>query len=325
MNPHQFRSRFNDKSTASEVIEGFDLSGSLAVVTGGAAGIGKETARALGSAGADVIIGARNRNVLNEAVRELRSLSRGQVFGYELDLLSLHEVERFAEQVLALKRGVDLLILNAAVMACPLSRNAQGIECHLATNFIGHALLTSRLVPALLTSPTARVISLSSTAHQMSPVEFDDINYQHRAYDPWEAYAQSKTASALLAVKVSHTLGPQGVTAHTLHPGGIHTGLLKHVHWDLGVQLAERYNYDVSNSKVKTVSQGAATTVWAATEPTLLHHEVAYLEDCQISPVLEKPVYSHGVMRYALDLDNAARLWSEAERLAGIGMALDPV
>ena len=317
-------SKFDFTSTAAEVVEGVDLSGKLAVVTGGAAGLGKETARALASAGANVIIGARNRELLAQVVEELNASCRGTVTGCEVDLLLLSSVTEFARQVLSTDRAVDLLILNAAVMACPLSRSRDGIECHLATNFIGHALLTSELAPALLKAAEARVISLSSTAHQMSPVVFEDLNYLRRPYDPWEAYAQSKTATALLAAQVWHQLGAFGVTAHTLHPGGIQTGLLKHIDWDLGAQFAERYGYDIANSKVKTVEQGAATTLWAATEPALLHREVAYLEDCQVSELLEKPVYSHGVMPYALDPDNAAKLWRAGEMLTDRKMPLKP-
>lgn len=309
--------RFEETSTAESVIDGHDLRGKLAVVTGGAGGIGKETARCLGLAGADVVIGARKPDQLASAIKELAVTSRGKVTGFHLDLLDLKSVSNFASEVTRLNRKLDLLILNAAVMACPLSRSAIGIECQLATNFVGHALLTSKLAPSLLDAPAARVISLSSTAHQMSPVVFSDINYEHRDYDPWEAYAQSKTATALLATHVWSELGAQGVTAHTLHPGGIQTGLLRHIDWDLGAQFAERYGYDISNSKVKTVPQGAATTVWAATEPRLLHREVAYLEDCHIAPVLDTPAYSHGVMPYALDPEIASRLWAGAEKLAG--------
>jgi NAD(P)-dependent dehydrogenase (short-subunit alcohol dehydrogenase family) len=158
----------------------------------------------------------------------------------------------------------------------------------------------------------------------MSPVIFDDINFERRAYDPWDAYAQSKTATALLAVQVWNELGSKGVTAHTLHPGGVQTGLLKHIKWDIGAQFAARYNYDVANSKVKTIEQGAATTIWAATEPALLHRETAYLEDCQVSKVLEKPIYSNGVMPYALDSRNAMQVWQAAEALIGSKMSLDP-
>lgn len=322
--PALITSRFNARSTAEEVIEGVDLSGKVAVITGGAAGLGKETARVLALAGADVIIGARNKQALDAAVDELNAAKAGRVTGYKVDLLSLHSVNKFACQVRAARRSVDLLILNAAVMACPLSRNRKGIERHFATNFVGHAFLSSKLAGLLLKSKEPRVISLSSTAHQMSPIVFEDINFEHRAYDPWDAYAQSKTATALLAAQIWNELGAEGVTAHTLHPGGVQTGLLKHINWDMGAQFAVRYNYDVANSKVKTIEQGAATTVWAATEVALLHRETAYLEDCQVSEILQKPIYSNGVMPYALDPENARMLWAAAEELSGATMSLSP-
>lgn len=322
--PTHIASPFDAKSTAEEVIQGIDLSGKLAVITGGAAGLGRETARVLALAGADVVIGARSKEVLRTAVEDLNSHKKGKVTGIEIDLLNLDSVQEFARHVIGSGRPVDLLILNAAVMACPLARNSKGIEHHFATNFIGHALLTSALSKLLLASSSPRVITLSSTAHQMSPVIFDDINFERRPYDAWDAYAQSKTATALLAVQVQNELGSRGVTAHTLHPGGVQTGLLKHITWDLGAQFAARYNYDVANSKRKTIEQGAATTVWAATEQKLLHQKTAYLEDCQVSEILHKPAYSHGVMPYALDPENAARLWHTAQQLSGVSMILNP-
>jgi NAD(P)-dependent dehydrogenase (short-subunit alcohol dehydrogenase family) len=318
-----FPSRFDARSTADQVISGVDLFGRLAVITGGGAGLGMETARALAAAGADVVVAGRNKAVLEAAVDELKGSARGAVVGAELDLLSLGSVADFARRIEAMGRPVDLLILNAAIMACPLARSPEGVESQLATNYVGHALLTSRLTPALLKAPAARVIALSSNAHQMSPVVFDDINYERRPYDPWEAYSQSKTATCLLAVQVRQALGRQGVTAHTLHPGGVFTGLLKHVSGALAAELSERYKFDASAIEVKSIPQGAATTVWAATEPALHDRPTLYLEDCQVAPLLSKPTYVHGVMPYALDAENAAALWRAAERMIGADMPLN--
>jgi NAD(P)-dependent dehydrogenase (short-subunit alcohol dehydrogenase family) len=312
--------KFDLNSTADDVVAGVDLSGRLAVVTGAAAGIGKETARALASRGAQIIIGGRNKTVLEDAVKELSAA--GTVLAGELDLLSLPSVRQFADWVISLGRPVDLLILNAGIMAAPLSRSAEGIESQLATNFVGHAALTSKLAPALLAAAEPRVVSLSSSAHQMSPVVFSDINFERRAYDPWEAYGQSKTANALLAVKVSNELGSRGVTAHAVHPGGVFTGLMKHVTGDVAAVLSQRYKFDTSKVQVKTVPQGAATTLWAATEPALRNRPALYLHDCRVAEVLDKPVYTHGVMRYALDADNAGALWAAAENMIGAKLPL---
>lgn len=318
------RSRFDKLSTADEVAAGVDLSGALAVITGAAAGIGKETARVLAAAGADVILAGRNRAVLDAAAAELTLSAKGRVVVLDLDLLSLQSVADFADQVAGMDRAVDLLILNAGVMACPLARSAEGIESQLATNFVGHALLTSRLAPALLRSAAARVVSLSSVAHQMSPIVFDDVNFERREYDSWDAYAQSKTATALLAVKVAQDLGARGITAHAVHPGGIQTGLLKHVTMQLFSDLQEKYQFDGSGTQVKSVPQGAATTVWAATEPMLQHRPALYLEDCQVAELLDRPIYTHGVARHALDPEAAAALWRTAERMIGADMPLAP-
>jgi NAD(P)-dependent dehydrogenase (short-subunit alcohol dehydrogenase family) len=315
------QTRFDLNSTADDVVADVDLSGRLAVITGGAAGIGKETARALASCGAHVIIGGRNPAVIEAAAKELSS--SGTALARELDLLSLKSVSQFADWVLSLGRPLDVLILNAGIMAAPLSRSAEGIESQLATNFIGHAALTSKLVPALLAAAEPRVVSLSSSAHQMSPVVFSDINFERRAYDPWEAYGQSKTATSLLAVKVWNELGPRGVTAHAVHPGGVFTGLMKHVTGDVAAVLSRRYKFDTSKVQVKTIPQGAATSVWAATEPTLRNHPALYCHDCRVAEVLDVPVYTHGVMRYALDHDNAAALWAAAENMIGAKLPLD--
>jgi NAD(P)-dependent dehydrogenase (short-subunit alcohol dehydrogenase family) len=313
---------FDLNSTADDVLAGIDLSGKLAVVTGGAAGLGKETARVLAARGADVIIGGRDPSLLNTAAAE--SSSSGRVFAHELDLLSLRSVREFADAVNSRRRALDLLILNAGIMACPLARSPEGIESQLATNFIGHACLASALVPALLKSVEPRLISLSSTAHQMSPVVFSDVNYERRAYDPWEAYAQSKTATALLAVKVHEQLGAHGVTAHTLHPGGVFTGLLKHMSSNIAAELSARYKFDTSKVKIKTVAEGAATTAWAATQPFLLNRPTAYLENCRVAEIIDAPVYTSGVMRYALDADNASKLWRSAEQLIRTTLPLAP-
>lgn len=322
MQQDEVRTPFDLNATAADVVAGIDLSGKLVVVTGGAAGIGKETARALASRGAEVVIGGRNKAAIDAAASELSS--SGTVLPREMDLLSLRSVGRFASWIISLGRPVDVLILNAGIMACPLARSPEGIESQLATNFIGHAYLTSALAPALLEASQPRVISLSSTAHQMSPIVFDDINYERRPYDPWEAYAQSKTANALLAVKVWLELGSRGVTAHTLHPGGVRTGLLKHITGDIAADLSSRYKFDTSKVQVKTVPQGAATPAWAATEPTLLHRPTLYLQDCRVAELLDAPLYTHGVMRYALDGDNAAALWTAAEKMIAARMPLDP-
>jgi NAD(P)-dependent dehydrogenase (short-subunit alcohol dehydrogenase family) len=319
--PDAIQTRFDLNSTADDVVAGLDLSGKLAVITGGAAGIGKETAKALASRGAHVIIGGRNQAAIQAAAKELSS--SGTAMARELDLLSLDSIGQFADGVISLHRPLDFLILNAGIMAAPLARSAAGIESQLATNFVGHALLTSKLVPALLAAAEPRVVSLSSSAHQMSPVVFSDINFERRAYDPWEAYGQSKTANALLAVKVWNELGPHGVTAHAVHPGGVFTGLMKHVTGDVAAVLSSRYKFDTSKVQVKTIPQGAATTVWAATEPSLRNQPAAYLHDCRVAEVLDMPLYTRGVMRYALDRDNAAALWTAAENMIGSKLPLE--
>jgi NAD(P)-dependent dehydrogenase (short-subunit alcohol dehydrogenase family) len=310
----EIESRFGKKSTAQEVLRGVNLEGKLAVITGATAGIGKATAQALAQAGATIVIAGRNSQALDRARAEIAAVSVQQtVHAFALDLMSITSVDGFAEKVLALDRPVDILINNAAITG-QLVRNELGIESQLMTNFIGHAVLSSRLAPALVRAQRSRVVSLSSFGHHYSPVVFDDLNFERRPYSAWDGYGQSKTACVLLAVKLSRTLGGNGVEAFAVHPGAIMTELGRNMSQE-DVDLAQQRGSIPAPDDWKTVEGGAATSVWAATEQLLAGRAPLYLEDCRDAPLLDKPNYSHGVMKYALDSDNAERLWSATERL----------
>lgn len=310
----EIESRFGKKSTAREVLRGICLKDKLAVVTGATGGIGKETARALAEAGAMVVIGGRNPRSLAMARAEISAASAQQtVHAFDLDLMSLAGVDRFADEILALDRPINILINNAAITG-PLVRNELGIESQLMTNFIGHAVLSSRLAPALVRAGRSRVVSLSSFGHHYSPVVFGDLNFERRPYSAWDGYGQSKTACVLLAVKLSRTLQSNGVDAFAVHPGAIMTELGRNMSQE-DVELARQRGSIPSPDDWKTPAGGAATSVWAATEPLLVGRAPLYLEDCGIAPLLEDPNYRYGVMKYALDADDAERLWSATERL----------
>jgi len=314
MSEREIESRFGKKSTASEVLRGVNLQQKLAVVTGATGGIGKATAQALAEAGATLVIAGRNPEALDRARAGILSVSAHQrVHASNLDLMSIASVDRFADEVLALNRPVDILINNAAVIG-PLVRNELGIESQLMTNFIGHAVLSSRLAPALVRAGRSRVVSLSSFGHHYSPVVFDDLNFAHRPYSAWDGYGQSKTACVLLAVKLSQTLGAQGVDSFAVHPGAIMTELGRNMSQE-DFEVAKQRGSIPSPDDWKTLEGGAATSVWAATEPLLAGRAPLYLEDCRVAPVLEQPNYYYGVMKYALDVDHAERLWSATERL----------
>lgn len=308
--------KFSRDSTTSDVLQGVQLKGKLAVVTGGSVGLGKETARALGSAGADILLGARSAESLEQAQSDLHAAGIANVWIHTLDLMDKSSVETFASYAGSLGRPIDILIANAGIMACPLRRDARGNEAQLSTNYLGHALLVSQLAPMLTAADRARFVALSSTAHHMSPVILNDLNFTGRPYEKWAAYGQSKTASSLLAVKVSDALRPKGVTAVAVHPGMIATDLLQYLTpEDLERQRAAIGDGARDMPAFKSVEAGAATSVWAATALELEGSGFAYLEDCGIAPVIDAPNYAFGVLPYATDRHAADQLWGAAEEL----------
>jgi NAD(P)-dependent dehydrogenase (short-subunit alcohol dehydrogenase family) len=225
--------KFGADTTASEVSDGIDLRGKVALVTGGSGGLGQETARVLAARGARVILTARDVPK-GEAVAEGIRASTGNqdVEVAELELGSLNQIRVFAERFLARHSTLHILVDNAGVMACPPAKTADGFELQFGSNHLGHFLATCLLVPALHRGAPSRVVSVSSRGHHMSPVVFDDIQFERRPYDKWLAYGQAKTANVLFAVGLERRLGPRGVHANALHPGGIMTELSRHLQQD---------------------------------------------------------------------------------------------
>ncbi|MEV0848228.1 SDR family NAD(P)-dependent oxidoreductase [Streptomyces sp. NPDC049954] len=308
---HPIGSGFGARSTAREVVEGIDLGGKLAIVTGGYSGLGLETVRALAGAGAHVVVPARRPEVARE---NLAGIENTEVDA--LDLGDLDSVEEFADRFLASDRSVDLLIDNAAIMAAPETRVGPGWEAQFATNHLGHYALVNRLRPALVRDGGARVVSVSSVGHHNSPIRWDDIQFE-QGYDKWKAYGQAKTANALFAVHLDALGKDAGVRAFSLHPGGILTPLQRHLPKEEMVALGwidEDGNQ--INDAFKTPEQGAATSVWAATSPRLADAGGVYLEDCDIArPAGEGRT---GVRTYAGDPKEAARLWALSAELTGV-------
>ena len=203
-------SPFGYRSTATDVIEGRDLSGRVALVTGGYSGLGLETVRALAGAGARVIVGARRPDVAAQDVRDVA----GEVAILKLDLSDPVSIDAFADEVAALVPALHILINNAAVMACPLARDARGFESQFATNHLGHFQLTARLWP-LLEAGKARVVALSSSGHARNGLDLADLGFERRTYDKWTAYAQAKSANALFALHLDKQGAPHGVRARS--------------------------------------------------------------------------------------------------------------
>ncbi|MEW1718055.1 SDR family NAD(P)-dependent oxidoreductase [Streptomyces sp. NPDC093109] len=308
---HSIGSGFGARSTAAEVLHGIDLTGRLAVVTGGYSGLGLETTRALAGAGARVVVPARRPET---AAKALDGLAGVEIDA--LDLGDLDSVRGFADRFLASDRTIDIMINNAGIMACPETRVGPGWEAQFATNHLGHYALVNRLRPALEPGG-ARVVSVSSIGHQLSPIRWDDTMFA-RGYDKWLAYGQAKTANALFAVHLDALGRETGVRAFAIHPGGIMTPLQRHLERREMVD-AGWINEDgtVANGEFKTPEQGAATQVWAATSPALAGLGGVYCEDCDIAEPAS-PDRSGGVHGHATDPEQAARLWRLSAELTGV-------
>ncbi len=308
-------SHFGATSTTDDVIEGISLAGKLAVVTGASSGLGVETARVLSAAGASVLLIARNQEQLQAVATDLRKQQpAAELHTQCMDLADLDSVREAVSQILKRHPQIHLLINNAGVMACPLARTAQGFEMQFGTNHMGHFLFTCLLAPALLAAAPARVVNLSSGGHRFANFNFDDPAYYDRDYDKWQAYGESKTANILFTVALDKRLRDRGVRALAVHPGVIMTKLSRHM---------QQADYEALMSRTppgeelvfKSVEQGAATTVWAATSAELEGRGGIYLEDCHIARPA-KQGSTGGVEPYALDPAAAERLWALSEELA---------
>lgn len=312
---------FGFESTTDDVLAGIDLTGRRAIVTGASGGLGEETARALAAAGASVTIACRDLARGENVATHIRlSTGNDHVDVHALDLADLDSVRAFAADWLAVHTHLDLLVNNAGVMACPLARTDAGFEMQMATNHIGHFLLTVLLAPALVNSAPARVVNLSSLGHQLSPVDLDDPFFEHRDYDPWIAYGQSKSANILFTLGLEARLGTRGVHAYAVHPGGIETDLGRHLDESDLAALMERAGVDdpdAFRASFKTVPQGAATSVWAATSPELEGRGGLYLENCGIAEPATETGLRSGHAPWARDHEAAERLWALSERWTG--------
>ncbi len=307
-------SGFGMRTTAAEVLKGIDLTGSNAIVTGGYSGIGIEAVKALAAAGASVTVPDRRPDV---ARKNLAGIPGVEVA--TLDLADLNLVKTFADSYVATGKPLHILINNAAIMANPETRVGPNWESQFATNHLGHFALVAELEPALKAAKGARVVSVSSTGHKLSPVVFDDIHFQNRPYQKWPAYGQAKTANALFAVELDRRGQAHGVRAFAVHPGGIMTELQRHLPKEEMIAFGWIDESGKIHERFKTVEQGAATETWAATSPQLNGKGGLYCEDCDIAQ-LTQPGTSRvsGVDPHAVDADAARRLWQVSVEATGL-------
>lgn len=316
-------SGFNARSTTNEVINGIDLTGKIAIVTGGNTGIGLETTRTFAAAGATVIVPARD---IEKAKRNLEGIANVEL--EVMDLMNPDSIDAFAAKFIASGRALHLLINNAGIMWVPLRRDSRGIESQLATNYLAQFQLTARLWPALKKANGARVVNVSSHGHQFAPFNFDDPNFINRAYETLEGYGQSKTAVNLFSLELDNRAQSSNVRAYSVHPGSIAgTELGREASLELfqkmGFLDAEGNLLPEIAASLKTIPQGAATTVWCATSPLLKKLGGVYCEDGEVAALASDTSMSAGVKSYSLDEVNAKRLWTLSEELTGIQFKIE--
>lgn len=313
---HKIYSGFGLRSEPEDVLEGLNLEGRVALVTGGYSGIGLETVRALAGAGAKVHVPVRNM--------ERAATSLGELFGEivvgEMDLGDLASVSDYAQRVEDSESRLDILINNAGIMACPETRVGPNWESQFAINHLGHFALTSALLPLLLEAANARVVSLSSIGHKRSDIAWEDIHFHQRPYEKWSAYGQSKTANALFALGLDLKYRDQGIRAFSVHPGGIMTPLQRYLDNEemaaLGWLDQDGNLSELAKTLFKTPAQGCTTTLWAAVSPTLAGRGGVYCEDCDVAELATDDTPRHiGVAAWATNDDSALRLWDLSEQM----------
>ena len=312
-------SGFNAKSNADEIIKDIDLTEKIAIVTGGYSGIGLDTTKGLVNAGAEVFIPAKRKDIAASNLEGV--VSKDNII--DMNLGDLNSIKSFTDSFKESNNKLDLLINNAGIMACPETRIGKNWESQFAVNHVGHFLLTKELMHMMSNVEGARFISLSSSAHSLTPILWDDIHFENNAYDKWMAYGQSKTASSLIAIEFNNRMKDKGVKGFSVHPGGIMTPLQRHLENQemvaLGWLKEDGSPSDLAKNFFKTTSQGAATTLWCATSPRLNDIGGVFCEDCDIAKrkndVDESLQRYFGVADWAVDSDEASKLWEVTETM----------
>ena len=311
-------SGFNAQSTTTDVIKGIDLTGKIAIVTGGNTGIGLETTKTLAKAGATVIVATRNMEQAKTLFVEFPKVEVA-----ELDLINPASIAAFTEKFFGSGRPLHLLINNAGVMWVPLRRDSRGFESQLAINYLGHFQLTALLFPALKLAHGARVINVSSQGHQIAPFNFEDPNFTNREYQSLLGYGQSKTATNLFSVELDVRAKSYNVRAYSVHPGSVGgTSLGREASLELFQQMgfldADGNLMPEIAASLKTVPQGAATSIWCATSPLLNDIGGVYCEDANVASIANEEPHTAGVKAYSLEESSAKQLWSLSEKMIGL-------
>ena len=306
-------SGFGAKSEPAEVLKDIDLEGKVAMVTGGYSGIGLETTRALKEAGARVIVPARRKDVAKSALSGI--VESEDILN--LDLADPSSAQSFVNEFVDSGMSLDILINNAAVMACPQMPTKEGWDLQFAVNHIGHFIITKGLLRAM-SSSGSRIVTLSSTGHKLSGIQWEDVHFEE-SYDKWKAYGQSKTAASLLAIEISERMKDEGIKTYSVHPGGIFTPLQRHLEKEEMIALGwlgeDGELSEMAAANFKSPTQGASTSLWCATSPMLEEVSGVYCENCDVAVRQEDgPMARYiGVADWAVDTDEAAKLWDYTE------------
>jgi NAD(P)-dependent dehydrogenase (short-subunit alcohol dehydrogenase family) len=314
-------------STTDDVLSGVNLRGKRILVTGVSAGLGVETARSLAAHGADVVGAARDLDKADAATTQVRKDASANGGSFELvalDLGDLKSVRDSADKLLKKGDPFDVVIANAGVMATPFTYTKDGFEMQFGTNHLGHFVFVNRI--ASLIRAGGRLINLSSAGHRYSNVDLQDPNFERTEYEPFAAYGRSKTANILFAVAFDNRHRERGVRAAAVHPGGIRTELTRHTDPGRLETMVAQINKQLAAEgkapfQLKTVPQGAATSVWAAVVAPADEIGGRYCENCHVGNVVPDDatitVASEGVRAYALDAANAEALWKKSEEMVG--------
>ncbi|XP_038061001.1 retinol dehydrogenase 12-like [Patiria miniata] len=298
------------------------LDGKTVVITGANSGIGKETAKDMARRGARVIIACRDLPKAEAAASEIRTATgNNKVTVRKLDLASLASVRECAKKIKAEVKKLDILINNAGIMMCPPLKTEDGFEMQLGVNHLGHFLLTNLLLDLIKSSAPARIVNVSSLAHDFNNAKmfWDDINLE-KNYDPMVAYGQSKLANVLFTVELAKRLKGTQVTANSLHPGTIETELTRHTQQAIcAMSLPWRIFFriimcsPIGNFFRKTAVQGAQTTIHLAVSEELKNTTGQYYSDCVPAKTNKQYVNS----------ENARRLWEMSAEMVGLDKKVD--
>ncbi|MZQ85966.1 SDR family NAD(P)-dependent oxidoreductase [Paenibacillus sp. 5J-6] len=315
---------FGPRTTATEALGGQDLTGKVAIVTGGYSGLGLEVTRVLVKAGAKVIVPVRTPEKARIAVESIPGVEL-----VSLDLMVPESIDVFAQRFLDSNRPLDILINAAAIMATPLTRDSRGNESQFATNHLGHFRLTARLWPALKKAEQARIVSVTSRIGKLHQIDLEDPNFEKTDYEKWMAYARSKLASSLFSVEMDKRGKAHGVRAFTVHPGTIITDLARSLSDDeLRVMGALNEKGERAlpyfNDEFKTIEEGAATIVWCAVNRQLDGMGGLYCENNDIAEVVaeDSNPFEAGVYQRTIDPVLAEKLWELSEKLIDLQFAI---